>query len=309
MVRAAFTGQFEQSLLSDAPTDPFRDLTERAWNTIHFRDYYPSPPYWHLFTCPDELKRSPYAAVIAVLSQIPAPALGIYQVLLQPVLPLHDWHRNVRVLSDLEYASRLLGGLARPFQLAQQAPSGDLRQMSTDLELKSHNDKPFYAAALRVAVMSGGEQTADLLRALAVVASLFQHGGRPLQYLDEDDYLRCAAQADFRKMFVAGVSYRPGFLANSVELTSLAHIPPPEYCVNLEPTVNALTVPSPRHALTIGTPLGHRNRAGFRQPVCIPPDVRGRHVHLIGRPGMGKSTVMESMILHDVRQGHGCSCS
>ena len=54
-----------------------------------------------------------------------------------------------------------------------------------------------------------------------------------------------------------------------------------------------------------GTPIGYCVCDGVRQPVCIPPDVRERHVHLIGRCGMGKSTVMESMVLHDVRQGHG----
>jgi hypothetical protein len=54
-----------------------------------------------------------------------------------------------------------------------------------------------------------------------------------------------------------------------------------------------------------GTPIGWCACAGVQRPICIPPDVRGEHVHLIGRPATGKSTVMESMILHDVGQGHG----
>jgi len=106
-------------------------------------------------------------------------------------------------------------------------------------------------------------------------------------------------------MFVSGVTYRPGFLANSWELTSLVHIPPPEICEHVSAEMNTLeTLPAPP-AFSVGTPIGFSVCAGLRQPVCIPPDIRGKHVHLIGRSGMGKSTVIESMVLYDMSHGHG----
>ena len=106
-------------------------------------------------------------------------------------------------------------------------------------------------------------------------------------------------------MFVSGTTHRPGFLMNSWELTSMAHVPPPEISAHVQTDTNALeTLPS-QEELMAGVPIGHCDCAGLRQPVCIPPGVRGKHVHLIGRSGMGKSTVIESMILHDVSKGHG----
>jgi len=46
-------------------------------------------------------------------------------------------------------------------------------------------------------------------------------------------------------------------------------------------------------------------RVDKRQPVCIPFKRRVRHMHLIGRAGTGKTSVMERMILDDVRRGVG----
>ena len=39
--------------------------------------------------------------------------------------------------------------------------------------------------------------------------------------------------------------------------------------------------------------------------VCIPDKLRMRHVHLIGRPSMGMSTLVGHMIMDDIEKGHG----
>ena len=39
--------------------------------------------------------------------------------------------------------------------------------------------------------------------------------------------------------------------------------------------------------------------------VCIPDKLRMRHFHLIGRPSMGMSTLIEHMIMDDIEKGHG----
>ena len=106
-------------------------------------------------------------------------------------------------------------------------------------------------------------------------------------------------------MFVAGLTYRPGFLVNSWELTSLVHIPAPQVIEPHEVSLVALETLPAGDSLLLGTPVGICSYAGTEQVVCIPPEFRSSHTHLIGRTGTGKSSVMESMVLHDVRQGHG----
>jgi hypothetical protein len=44
---------------------------------------------------------------------------------------------------------------------------------------------------------------------------------------------------------------------------------------------------------------------GLTQSVRLPADDRMRHMFIIGQTGTGKSTLMESMVLQDIRAGHG----
>lgn len=183
VLEASFAGQFERCMLR-LDAGPLPGVAAPVFGEdLVFNDFLPPPPYSHLFTRPDELKRSPLAALIEVLSRIPPPTLGLYQAVFQPVRPQHNWHQNVQALLDLEYSVKLLGGMTHVQQLGQQAPSGDLRQMAMDLEIKSHTDKPLYCAALRIGVLHGGPAGPDILRALSAMVGMIQHGGRPLDRL------------------------------------------------------------------------------------------------------------------------------
>ena len=303
VIRNAFLAEFERCELSPAPFNLGCD--SKAWSTIAFQDYYPAPPYSHLLTRPDELHTTLYGPVIQALSTIPAPGLGIYQAVFAPVAATHDWHRNVQALQDIEYAIKgLPGSMPVSQRYAQQVPSGALTQMSMDVETKAHSDKPFYAVALRLAVL-GIENAQDHLTSLATFQNLIQHGGRPLSYLREGEYTTTLGPDCFRDIFTLGLAYRPGFLVNSWELTSLVHVPTIKLAAPRNLPITALeTLPSSA-SLSFGTRIGTCSYAGRELPVCIPPGIRGQHVHLIGRSGMGKSTALEPMILDDIENGHG----
>ncbi len=306
VVRAAFLGQFEKCYLSEmGENDLIRSIPAASWADAVFWDYYPPPPYSHLLTRPEELKRSPYSPLLASLAEIVPPTIGLYQVVFAPVSFRHNWHENVQALLDLEYKIKLISGLTGMERYAQQAPSGDLRQMAMDVEVKSHNDKPFFAAALRIGVIDGQDQTGPLLRSLAVIASVIQHGGRPLNRITADCYRSQFSPEAIGEMFAAGLTYRPGFLVNSEELTSLVHIPPPKVLEHLEAILPPLeTLPS-TEKLATGAPIGVCSYAGTEQPVCI-PDVYGtKHTHAIGGTGTGKSTLLEHKVLYDIRRNHG----
>ena len=304
-VTTAFSSQFEQCALSPVSDDFMRDVAAQDWAGARFRDIYPPPPYSHLLTRPDELKRSPHATLIAGLTSITPPAMGFFQVAFAPVSPHHNWHRNVRTLLDLEFSAKLVGGVPGAHRFAQQMPSGDLKQMAMDLEEKAHTDKPFFAAALRVGVVNGGGCSSSWLESLSLVGSLLQHGGRPLRWVTDEAYHRHLAPDVIGRMFRAGLTHRSGFLVNSWELASLVHMPPREITECHQDAMALLETLPAEESLAQGTSIGVCPYAGTSRPVCIPPGIRGKHVHLIGRPGMGKSTTMEYMILHDVGLGHG----
>ena len=137
VVQAAFHGEFERCELTLDQDATLAHLADDAWDHLRFEDYLPFPPYSHLFTRPEELRTSPYAPLLAALANISPPAVGLYQVLLQPVARDHDWHHNVQRLVDMEFYYRLIPSTQAALRYMQQVPSGDLRQMATCLLVAS----------------------------------------------------------------------------------------------------------------------------------------------------------------------------
>ena len=51
--------------------------------------------------------------------------------------------------------------------------------------------------------------------------------------------------------------------------------------------------------------IGTGSVAGQERIVCTPDKLRKHHVFVIGKPGMGRPTLMINMIMHDTKNGHG----
>jgi hypothetical protein len=319
IITTAFKGEFNQCKLSQIDEGYIESLPVQIWQDVRFKDYFPPPPYSHLLTRPQELQSSPFKSLITAISTIEEPAVGLYQAMFQPVPPEHNWHRNVEILLDIEFASKLQQGFHAPQRYSQQSPSGDLKQMSWEVVSKAHNDKPFYVMACRVAIFGGRNRGTFFLDSISTFVSLFQHGGRPLNYLTDQNYRELLSSSQIRDMFAAGLTYRPGFLVNSEELIGFVHVPaldvieshqipthrPETLKSHQKPTyrLETLTVKNPD--LFNGACIGKCYDANDEQEVCIPDFLRRTHLHLIGRSGKGKSTVLEHIIMHDIKQGHG----
>ena len=60
--------------------------------------------------------------------------------------------------------------------------------------------------------------------------------------------------------------------------------------------------PEEQEQITFFAKTNFRNR---EVPFGIKPDDRRRHMYIIGKTGMGKTTMMENMVIQDIRNGHG----
>ncbi len=96
---------------------------------------------------------------------------------------------------------------------------------------------------------------------------------------------------------------------NSAELAGLVHLPtiyvksPGINWVvtkKFEPPAN---LPVPHGENSDVTPIGTTNFRGTDTPFGLLPDDRRRHVYVIGKTGMGKSTLLENMIFDDINKG------
>jgi hypothetical protein len=103
------------------------------------------------------------------------------------------------------------------------------------------------------------------------------------------------------------------FVLSAEELATLWHIPNAlvktpniDWVISkkLEPPVN-LPIPGVTDAEGSLTVLGEAVFHGRRETFGIRPDDRRRHIYIIGKTGMGKSTLLENMIFSDVVSGKG----
>ncbi|MCD5380509.1 type IV secretion system DNA-binding domain-containing protein [Candidatus Gracilibacteria bacterium] len=108
------------------------------------------------------------------------------------------------------------------------------------------------------------------------------------------------------------ISTDNSFVLNSSELSGLVHLPTsyvktPQInwvdARNFEPPANLPILEDKKN--TDLTPIGTTNFRGTNLEFGIGPSDRRRHMYIIGKTGMGKSTLLENMIIDDIRKGRG----
>jgi len=301
IVETAFAGRLRNCRLSP---DTLGGLSCGHTDQLAIRDYFPTPPFYRLLTRNDELKITPFEVLVSALARIEPRSIGIYQVVFKPVEPEHNWHENIKRLFDMEYSVKLADNPGLAVKYPQQIPSAPLSSMASFSECKAHNDKSLFAVAVRMAVV--GDNAQQHILSLGSFTSLFQHGGNHLNALEKTDYLTQFNCEHILKMLEGAIVYRPGFLLNSSELSGFVHVPPDsifEGCTTKFNSFEMLSEVPPK--LQNGLEIGSVSIPGSVQKVCLDPRLRSCHCHLIGKPIKGKSTLMENMVISDIKAGEG----
>lgn len=92
---------------------------------------------------------------------------------------------------------------------------------------------------------------------------------------------------------------------NSEELATIFHFPNRQITTPHIFWLNAKTAPAPAEIPTEGLYLGKSVYRGVERPVYISHEDRLRHMYLIGKTGTGKSQLLESWIVQDMKEGKG----
>ncbi len=102
-----------------------------------------------------------------------------------------------------------------------------------------------------------------------------------------------------------------GLVLNNEELATIFHLPnmsvktPTIFWVTSKKLEPPNDLPGEEGDGEINTILGRSNFRGAQQIFGIKPIDRRRHIYIIGKTGMGKSTVLENMIYSDIVAGKG----
>ena len=228
-------------------------------------------------------KLDPFIGIVSALAGLQAGELALFQVIWQPIG--RRWAESiVNSVTDAD---------GKP--LFVNAP-----ELAGAAENKV--SKPLYAAVVRMLVRAATDRRfEEIAHELAGSLCAFADPqGNALIPLRNDDY----DLEDHVVDVIFRQSRRSGMIVNSDELFGFVHLPSeavrtPELMRDAGRTKAA----PPGHSS--GLVLGDNEHNGDTAPVCLSPEQRVRHAHIIGVPGSGKSSLLFNLIRQDIQSGDG----
>jgi hypothetical protein len=163
--------------------------------------------------------------------------------------------------------------------------------------------RPIYSVVLRLMGQSSSdERTKEIVRnlfgGLQVFSNPLSNELIPLTNTDYKDDLHL--EDVLRRQ-----SHRSGMLLNSDELLGLVHFPSPTLHSSKLKRESRKTQPVPviatGHSFVIGNNVHHN----VSKEASLSIEQRIRHIHIIGKTGTGKSTLLVNMIRQDIEAGRG----
>jgi hypothetical protein len=95
------------------------------------------------------------------------------------------------------------------------------------------------------------------------------------------------------------------YIVSNNELSALVRFPTSELVADRLETVSMKSKLPPQLYTFGSTLIGTSEARGQIQNVCLPEEVRDRHLYIVGKSGTGKSTLIEQIALNDMRDGMG----
>jgi predicted DNA-binding transcriptional regulator AlpA len=282
-VREQLTAYFPDAILSEREgyLGALWDEANRATVAV---DFGLSHEFMRPLRSYDRFEPDPLAGLIGAMAELGRDEVALFQILFTPVR--HPWSESImRAVTDGEGDSFF---------------ADDPGMVKLAIEKTS---APLFAAVVRIAAQSPRAKRAWRM-AQGIGKSLHQFADSasnefiPLANDEYDD-------AQHARDVVARQSCRSGMLLNCHELLSLAHLPSASARSPKLKREERRTKAAPVLAFGHGLVLGENQHAGKTVRVTMSPEVRVRHMHLIGTSGSGKSTLLLNMIVQDIRNGDG----
>jgi hypothetical protein len=165
--------------------------------------------------------------------------------------------------------------------------------------------KPGFETTIRIVVCSDTLESAKAH--LSNIKSAFEQFSSGFNGLkSQKNRLKVAFMNDFiyRYQPMMRLFSRQSIL-NSEELASIFHLPNKTVETPHVFWLAAKAAPAPAEIATAGLYIGKSAYRGMERKVYLTDKDRGRHVYIIGKTGTGKTELMKSMILQDLKAGRG----
>lgn len=276
-------------------------------------------PYKPLKTYVD-FDNDPFVAIVGALSQIAEQGEGCAVQLVLSESHNRIAERNNHILAEAHAGAGsikdlyktategILGGLAKEaFSLFKKEKEGG--EKSVDAEgiklFQKKNDSRIVQASLRIVTSANTLIRAEQIR--RSIESSFEQfsyvGGNSIYWQEQKGaaLLKVCKALSFRNQ-----SEKPLELSLN-EVSSLIHFPTGTSSPHELQDSGGANAPSPLSAskATDGVYLGTNTYRGQTSEVFLSKEDRVRHCYVIGQTGTGKTTILKSMAIQDIKNGNG----
>ncbi|MFA5745172.1 MAG: DUF87 domain-containing protein [Candidatus Paceibacterota bacterium] len=271
----------------------------------------------------------PINAIISAFAKIEKTGEGaVLQIIIEPRGERHVKHYQ-KVLQALRKGEKqssafampetMLGDIARDIGKTlfsskpkdeQQAKEAETRQIETNKisieQIEKKIATPIVGTTIRIITSSNNEQKANqVLGELEASFNQFANTqGNKILFNRESSEKDVASVCEDFSFRLPDVHALPLSLR---ELTTLYHFPPSG--VESSPHLKQMRfthAPAPLALPQIGALLGINTYRNEETPIYLDPEDRLRHLYVIGQTGTGKTGLMKSMIMQDIKNGEGC---
>ncbi len=257
------------------------------------------------------LEADPLQAITNAMTKLPHGAA--IQVLIRPTNENWRVHTNIASthvqqgkahLVNRTGTSRVLGQIGevvKPTQPVKDLPKVTPEQESLLKGLQEKGSKTGFEAVVRVVVAGVDEASAAV--GLTTIVSAFSQFYAP-QY-NSLKYRKAAGAKIGRDYLLRSFNNAPKMLLNVEELSSIFHLPTRVLQTPGVKWVGAKKLPAPANLPKEGIVIGESVYRGVKEYVRLQDEDRRRHVFMIGKTGVGKTTLFETMIEQDMAAGKG----
>ncbi len=191
----------------------------------------------------------------------------------------------------------------------EKQKQAETRQVEANKTLIEEVEKklasPIVGVTLRIAVASGSEAKAEQVLG-ELEASFNQFGstqGNRLSFARAQEGRAKPVLEDFSFRMPA----KDALPLSLRELTTLYHFPPSGISSSPHLYQARFThAPAPMNLPQEGALLGFNTYRGVATPVRLDAEDRLRHLYVIGQTGTGKTGLLKSLIIEDIKRGEGC---
>jgi hypothetical protein len=281
-VQSQVKAYFPECIIKERP-DILKDIISQEDKCASILQYGLKDEFMRPLAMKDTLKPDPLVGILGTLDHLNRGEYAVLQILFQGTV--NPWAESImRAVTD---------GTGKPF--FENSP--EMLPLA-----KEKISCPLFGVAMRVMGVGPTVQSAQHISNM--VGSAF---GR-LYFSEWNSLIPLGQPLDFPTNvydFLHRETHQAGMLLNSRELATVVHLPGDTVVSQkLERDIRK-TKAAP--AITEGHKLvlGLNEHQGKEKLVTVNSSQRLRHTHLIGATGTGKSTLLHSMIVDDIKQGNG----